>query len=133
MPVELAEIRKGTVDYEGHKYVVREMRVTNFNTGGQLEFSIDGGIEGLGNLKTRGEGTFGEKRSDLRASTPCRGVNMARVFKDYEGLADSRGHLQLPGRGVRDGRRRAGALLFAHGRLPEAEARRPRGMPAASI
>ena len=66
VPVELAVIRKGTVEYEGRTYVLREMRVTNFNTGGKLEFSIDGGIEGQGNLKTRGEGIFGEKRSDLR-------------------------------------------------------------------
>ncbi len=91
VPVELAEIRKGTVDYEGHKYVLREMRVSNFNTGGPLEFSIDGGIEGLGNLKTRGGGTFGEKRSDLRGAYSLSAVNMARVFKNYEGLADSRG------------------------------------------
>ena len=91
VPVELAEIRKGTVDYEGRKYVLREMRVTNFNTGGQLEFSIDGGVEGLGNLKTRGEGIFGDKRSDLQGEYSLSGVNMARVFKNYEGLADSRG------------------------------------------
>jgi hypothetical protein len=91
VPVELAEIRKGTVDYEGHKYVLREMRVSNFNTGGPLEFSIDGGVEGLGNLKTRGQGTFGEKRSELRGVYSLSGVNMARVFENYEGLADSRG------------------------------------------
>ncbi len=91
VPVELAEIRKGTVDYEGHKYVLREMRVSNFNTGGQLEFSIDGGVEGLGNLKTRGEGFFGEKRSDLHGEYSLSDVNMARVFKNYEGLADSAG------------------------------------------
>ena len=91
VPVELAEIRKGTVDYEGHTYILREMRVSNFNTGGRLEFSIDGGVEGLGNLKTRGEGTFGEKRSDLRGAYSLSAVNMARVFKNYEGLADSRG------------------------------------------
>ena len=91
VPVELAEIRKGTIEYEGRKYVLREMRVTNFNTGGKMEFSIDGGIEGLGNLKTRGEGIFGEKRSDLQGEYNLSGVNMARVFKDYGGLADSTG------------------------------------------
>jgi hypothetical protein len=91
VPVELVEIRKGTVNYEGQKYILREMRVSNFNTGGQLEFSIDGGVEGLGNLKTKGEGIFGEKRSDLRGAYSLSEVNMARVFKNYEGLADSRG------------------------------------------
>ena len=91
VPVELAEIRKGTVDYEGRKYILREMRVSNFNTGGQLEFSIDGGAEGLGDIKTRGEGFFGEKRSDLHGAYSLSHVDMARVFKDYEGLADSRG------------------------------------------
>lgn len=91
VPVELAEIRKGTVDYGGQKYVLREMRVSNFNTGGTMEFSIDGGIEGLGNLKTKGLGIFGEKRSDIKGEYELSRVNMARVFKDYEGLADSRG------------------------------------------
>ncbi len=91
VPVELAEIRRGTVEYEGRTYVLREMRVTNFNTGGKLEFSIDGGIEGLGNLKTRGEGIFGEKRSDLKGEYSLTGVEIARVLKDYEGLADSQG------------------------------------------
>jgi hypothetical protein len=91
VPVELAEIRKGTVEYGGHKYVLREMRVTNFNTGGRLEFSIDGGVEGLGNLKSRGEGIFGDKRSDIKGEYFLSGVNMAGVFKNYEGLADSTG------------------------------------------
>ncbi len=95
VPVELAEIRKGTVDYEGHKYVLRALRVTNFNTGGRLEFSIDGGVEGLGNLKTRGEGIFGDRRSDIKGEYSLSGVNMARVFKNYEGLADSRGAFSL--------------------------------------
>ncbi len=98
VPVELAEIRKGTVDYEGRKYVLRELRVTNFNTGGRMEFSIDGGVEGLGNLKTRGEGVFGDKRSDLTGAYSLSAVHMAGVFKDYEGLADSRGTF-----GYRDG------------------------------
>jgi hypothetical protein len=91
VPVELAEIRKGTVDYNGQKYMLREMRVSNFNTGGTMEFSIDGGIEGLGNLKTKGVGILGEKRSDIKGEYELSRVNMARVFKDYEGLADSRG------------------------------------------
>ncbi len=91
VPVELALIRKGTVEYEGHTYTLRELRVTNFNTGGKMEFSIDGGIEGLGNLKTKGEGIFGEKRSDLKGEYELAGVDIARILKDYKGLADSRG------------------------------------------
>ncbi|OPY58959.1 MAG: hypothetical protein A4E57_04795 [Syntrophorhabdaceae bacterium PtaU1.Bin034] len=89
--VELAEIRKGVLTYRGQKYSVREIRVSNFNTGKTLEFSIDGGIEGLGNIRTKGEGIFGEKRSDIKGEYSLSKVNMARVFKDYEGLADSRG------------------------------------------
>jgi hypothetical protein len=90
VPVERAEIRDGTVDYGGHKYVVREIRVANFNTGGQLEFSIDGGVEGLGDVKTKGEGYFGGKRSDIRGDYRLSRVNLS-FLKDYEGLADSSG------------------------------------------
>jgi hypothetical protein len=91
VPVELAEIRKGTVDYGGKKYVLREMRVSNFNTGAAMEFEIDGGVEGLGNLKTKGQGIWGDKRSDIKGAYELSRVDMARVFKDYEGFADSQG------------------------------------------
>ncbi|MGD0230887.1 MAG: AsmA-like C-terminal region-containing protein, partial [Syntrophorhabdales bacterium] len=105
VPVELAEIRRGTVDYGGRTYVLREMRVKNFNTGGQLEFTIDGGVEGWGDLKTKGGGYFGERRSDIKGEYRLFGVNMARVFKDYEGLADSRGTFTYrSGRLIMDGR-----------------------------
>jgi hypothetical protein len=56
VPVEQAEINKGVFNYDGRKYVVREIRVSNFNTGKTLEFSIDAGAEGLGDIKTHGEG-----------------------------------------------------------------------------
>jgi hypothetical protein len=64
LPVELAEIRRGLLDYQGKKYVVREIRVANFNTGKTLDFSIDGGVEGLGNLKTKGGSILNERRFD---------------------------------------------------------------------
>jgi hypothetical protein len=57
-PVEQAELRRGTVTYRGQKYTVRELKVKNFNTGGNLEFEFDGGAEGLGNLKTKGGGNW---------------------------------------------------------------------------
>ncbi len=91
VPVELAEIRKGLLTYRGQKFVVRELKVTNFNTGKNLEFTIDGGIEGLGNLKTRGEGIFGEKRSDVKGDFFLHRVNLARVFRGYQGSAESQG------------------------------------------
>jgi hypothetical protein len=105
VPVELARITNGRVDYGGRKYVLREMTVANFNTGRPLEFTIDGGIEGLGNLKTKGGGVFfPEKRSDIRGEYRLSGVHMDRVFKDYEGLADSRGtYTYKDGRLVMDG------------------------------
>jgi len=71
IPVELAEITKGVLSYGGRTYLVKEIKVSNFNTGKTLEFSIDGGVEGLGNIKTHGEGIFGsEKRSDLSKDVP---------------------------------------------------------------
>jgi len=40
---------------------VREAKIRNFNTGGHLEFELDGGVEGLGNIKTRGGGFLNGK------------------------------------------------------------------------
>jgi hypothetical protein len=92
IPVERAEITKGVLNYDGRKYVIREIKASNFNTGKELEFSLDGGVEGLGNIKTHGFGIFGgEKRSEVRGEYSLSRVDMARVLKYYEGLADSRG------------------------------------------
>ncbi len=93
VPVERAVIRNGMVAYNGKKYIVRELQVTNFNTDKPMEFSLDGGIEGLGNLKSRGEGLFKDKRSDLKGTFHLTEFNMAPVFKDYEGLVDAHGTL----------------------------------------
>lgn len=90
VPVELAEIGKGTLEYAGRKYTVRELRVTDFNTGKTMRFTIDAGIEGMGDIKTHGEGIFGETRSDIRGDYSLRGVNLA-FLKDYEGFADAKG------------------------------------------
>jgi hypothetical protein len=92
VPVESAEIKKGFFDYGGRKYTVRDLRVTNFNTGRKMEFTLDGGIEGIGDVKTHGEGIFGESHSDIKGDFILSRVNMARVLKDYEGFVDSRGH-----------------------------------------
>ena len=91
-PVELAEIKRGILDYNGRKYTVRELRVTNFNTGKTMEFTLDGGIEGIGDVKTHGEGIFGDKHSDIKGEYSLSALNIARVLTDYEGLVDSRGH-----------------------------------------
>ncbi len=91
VPVELAEITKGIFYYGGRKYTVRELRVTNFNTGKTMEFTLDGGIEGIGDVKTHGEGIFGDIRSDIKGEYSLSALNIARVLKDYEGFVDSRG------------------------------------------
>jgi hypothetical protein len=56
-----------------------------------MEFSLDGGIEGLGNLKSRGGGLFNDKRSDLKGDFFLTEFNVAPVFKDYQGIVDARG------------------------------------------
>ncbi len=91
VPVELAEIRNGLLLYGGKKYTVRELRVSNFNTGKAMEFDIDAGVEGLGNLKTHGQGFFNDSHSDIKGEYNLTGVNIARVLKDYEGIVDSKG------------------------------------------
>ena len=106
VPVEFARIANGRVDYEGHKYTLRELTVSNFNTGGTLEFSIDGGVDGLGNLKTKGTGIlFPDLRSDLKGEYRLSAVHMDKVLKNYEGLTDTEGTYAFKdGRLVMDGR-----------------------------
>ena len=70
---------------------MREVKVTNFNTGKTMEFFLDGGIEGIGNIRTHGEGIFGETRSDIKGEYVLSALNIARVLKNYEGFVDSRG------------------------------------------
>ena len=91
VPVELAEIGKGILDYGGRKYTVRSLRVTNFNIGKGMEFSLDAGIEGIGDVKTHGEGIFGDSHSDIKGDFRLFQVNLARLLKDYDGLVDSQG------------------------------------------
>jgi hypothetical protein len=93
IPIERAVIRNGSFTYGGKKYIIRELRVSNFNTDKPMEFSLDGGIEGLGNLKSRGEGLFRDKRSDIKGDFSLTEFNVAQVFRDYEGLVDARGTL----------------------------------------
>jgi len=61
VPVESAGVKRGTLIYRGQRYIVREAKIRNFNTGGSLEFELDGGVEGLGNIKTRG-GAFLDRK-----------------------------------------------------------------------
>lgn len=77
VPMELAELRRGSLTYRGQRYIVRELKVKNFNTGGNLEFELDGGAEGLGNLKTKGGGLFKDKRSDIRGELSLSRVDLA--------------------------------------------------------
>jgi hypothetical protein len=103
VPVELAEIGKGFLEYEGRKYTVRELRITDFNTGRTTRFSIDVGIEGIGDVKTHGEGLFGETKSDIKGDYTLSHVNLA-FLQYYEGFADSTGRFSYRnGKFVMDG------------------------------
>ena len=91
VPVELAQIERGTLVYEGRKFIIREIRVRHFNTGGPFEFSIDAGAEGLGDLKTKGEGLFRDKRSDIRGEYSIAGLEMGKILKGYKATLGSEG------------------------------------------
>ncbi len=92
VPVELAELRRGSLTYRGQKYIVRELKVKNFNTGGNLEFELDGGAEGFGNLKTKGGGFFKDKRSDIQGELSFARVDLSRILRGYEGLLSGAGN-----------------------------------------
>ena len=91
VPVELAELRRGNLTYRGQKYIVRELKVKNFNTGGNLEFELDGGAEGLGNIKTKGGGFFNDKRSDVQGDLSFSRVDLSRILRGYEGFLSGAG------------------------------------------
>ncbi len=92
VPVELAEFRQGSLTYRGQKYIVRELKVKNFNTGGNLEFELDAGAEGFGNVKTKGGGFFKDKRSDIQGDLSFSRVDLSRILKGYEGLLSGAGN-----------------------------------------
>jgi hypothetical protein len=91
VPVELAELRQGSLTYSGQKYLVRELKVKNFNTGGNLEFELDAGAEGLGNVKTKGGGFFKDKRSDVQGDLSFSRVDLSRILRGYEGFLSGAG------------------------------------------
>ena len=93
VPVESARIEGGTLVYEGRKFEIREITVKHFNTGGPFEFSFDGGAEGLGNLKTRGEGLFRDKRSDIKGEYSIVGLEMGTILRGYKAILRSQGSL----------------------------------------
>ena len=93
VPVESARIERGTLVYEGRKFEIREITVKHFNTGGPFEFSFDGGAEGLGNLKTRGEGLFRDKRSDIKGEYSIVGLEMGTILRGYKAVLRSQGSL----------------------------------------
>ncbi len=91
VPVELAELRQGSLTYRGQKYVVRELKVKNFNTGGNLEFELDAGAEGIGDIKTKGGGFFGDERSDVRGDLSFSRLDLSRILRGYEGFLSGAG------------------------------------------
>jgi hypothetical protein len=78
-----------------------------------MEFDIDAGVEGLGNLKTHGQGFFNDSHSDIKGDYNLSGVNIARVLKDYEGVIDSKGSFSYKDdRLVMDGEAKAPRFLL---------------------
>jgi hypothetical protein len=96
IPVERAEIRKGTVIYLGKKFIIRELTVSDFNTGGTLKFNFDGGAEGWGDLKSFGAGIFKENQTDLSGRYVLSNVNMS-LLKGYQGYTNSQGTFTYKG------------------------------------
>ena len=72
VPVEEAEIRKGLLKYGGQTYVVREIRVKNFNTGKTLDTPVFSWIQAR------------ERRTETYA------FFLAEIPLGYKGVADLR-------------------------------------------
>lgn len=56
--VEYAEAERGRAVYKGQTFTINSIKINNFNTAGRFSFSLDGGIEGFGRIKTHGGGAF---------------------------------------------------------------------------
>jgi hypothetical protein len=95
IPVELVELRGGILKYKGQTYRVRHLTVRNLNSEGQIEFDLDGGIEGLGDFKSKGKGFLKEKRSEIEGELSYSRLDMSKVLKDYEGFLGGSGSFTL--------------------------------------
>jgi len=95
IPVELAELKNGTLTYKGQTYRVRHITVKNLNADGQIEFDLDGGIEGLGDFKSKGKGFLKDKRSEIEGELSYSRLNMSKVLNGYEGFLGGSGRFAL--------------------------------------
>ena len=68
--IERAEVTRGRAVYKGQTFTINSIKISNFNTSGQFEFSLDGGIEGFGKIKTHGGGIWRNGRSDISGTIP---------------------------------------------------------------
>jgi hypothetical protein len=92
IPVELAELKNGTLTYKGQTYRVRHITVKNLNTDGQIEFDLDGHRRGLGNFKSKGKGFLRDKRSEVEGAVVLP-IGPIEDPERYEGFLRGSGRL----------------------------------------
>jgi hypothetical protein len=93
LQVEYAEIVRGRAVYKGQTFTINSIKISNFNTAGQFEFSLDGGVEGFGKIKTHGSGIWRNGRSDVSGTYQIVDFDLSSLFRRYEGHSDSSGLL----------------------------------------
>ena len=91
--IERAEVTRGRAVYKGQTFTINIIKISNFNTSGQFEFSLDGGIEGFGKIKTHGGGIWRNGRSDINGTYQIADFDLGHLFRRYEGRSDSKGQL----------------------------------------
>ena len=91
--IEYAEVIRGRAVYKGQTVNINSITISNFNTAGRFEFSLDGGIEGFGKIKTHGGGIWRDQRSDVSGTYEIVDFDLSRLFRRYEGHSDSKGQI----------------------------------------
>jgi hypothetical protein len=91
--IEYAEVIRGRAVYKGQTVTINSIKISNFNTTGRFEFSLDGGIEGFGKIKTHGGGIWRDQRSDVSGTYEIVDFDLSRLFRRYEGHGDSKGQI----------------------------------------
>lgn len=91
--VEYGEVTRGRAVYKRQTFTIHSIKISNFNTSGQFEFSLDGGIEGFGKIKTHGGGIWRNGRSDISGTYQIADFDLGHLFRRYEGRSDSKGRL----------------------------------------
>lgn len=95
IPVDLVELKNGVLQFKGQTYRVRQLTVRNLNSDGQIEFELDGGIDGLGNFKSKGKGFLKDKRSEIEGELSYSRLDMSKVLRGYEGFLGGSGRFTL--------------------------------------